>query len=61
MLAKAAGSLVPVIIQRLGLDPAVASGPFIATITDTFSMLVYFSIASRCSARCSERRLQFPA
>lgn len=46
MLAKAAGSLVPVIIQRLGLDPAVASGPFIATITDTFSMLVYFTIAS---------------
>ncbi|MBP2017321.1 magnesium transporter [Symbiobacterium terraclitae] len=46
MLAKAAGSLVPVIIQRLGLDPAVASGPFIATITDTTSMLVYFSIAA---------------
>jgi len=46
MLAKAAGSLVPVIIQRIGLDPAVASGPFIATITDTTSMLVYFSIAT---------------
>ena len=46
MLAKAAGSLVPVIIQRIGLDPAVASGPFIATITDTTSMLVYFSIAA---------------
>ena len=46
MLAKAAGSLVPVIVQRIGLDPAVASGPFIATITDTTSMLVYFSIAA---------------
>ncbi len=46
MLAKAAGSLVPVLIQRIGLDPAVASGPFIATITDTTSMLVYFSIAA---------------
>ncbi len=46
MLAKAAGSLVPVILQRIGLDPAVASGPFIATITDTFSMLVYFTFAA---------------
>lgn len=46
MLAKAAGSVVPVLLQRLGLDPAVASGPFIATVTDTTSMLVYFTIAS---------------
>lgn len=46
MLAKAAGSVVPVLIQRAGLDPAVASGPFIATVTDTTSMLVYFTIAT---------------
>lgn len=46
ILAKAAGSMVPVLIQRVGFDPAVASGPFIATITDTTSMLVYFGIAS---------------
>lgn len=45
-LAKSAGSMVPVLLQKVGLDPAVASGPFIATITDTTSMLVYFSIAS---------------
>lgn len=46
MLAKAAGSVVPVLIQKIGLDPAVASGPFIATVTDTTSMVVYFSIAT---------------
>ncbi len=46
VLAKAAGTLVPVIIQRLGFDPAVASAPFIATVTDTTSMLIYFGIAS---------------
>lgn len=46
MLAKAAGSIVPVMIQKIGLDPAVASGPFIATVTDTTSMLVYFTIAT---------------
>lgn len=45
-LAKAAGTLVPVMLQSLGLDPAVASGPFIATVTDTTSMLIYFGIAS---------------
>lgn len=45
-LAKAAGTLVPFLIASLGFDPAVASGPFIATITDTTSTLVYFSIAS---------------
>lgn len=46
MLAKAAGSIVPVMIQKVGLDPAVASGPFIATVTDTTSMVVYFTIAT---------------
>lgn len=45
-LAKVAGTTVPFLTMGLGLDPAVASGPFIATITDTTSMLVYFGIAS---------------
>lgn len=45
-LAKGAGTLVPVIIDRLGFDPAAASAPFIATVTDTTSMLIYFGIAS---------------
>jgi len=45
-LAKAAGALVPFLMVSLGLDPAVASGPFIATITDTTSMLIYFNIAA---------------
>ena len=45
-LAKTAGTLVPFLTVGLGLDPAVASGPFIATITDTTSMLIYFGIAS---------------
>lgn len=46
VIAKTAGSYVPFVIHRLGLDPAVASGPFITTITDTTSMLIYFGIAS---------------
>ncbi|SHF33651.1 magnesium transporter [Desulforamulus putei] len=40
------GSFFPVIIQRLGADPAVASGPFISTLMDVTSMFVYFSLAT---------------
>lgn len=46
MLAKAVGATIPILLDRLGLDPAVASGPFIATVTDTTSMLVYFTTAT---------------
>lgn len=45
-VAKAAGAFFPVIIHRMGIDPAVASGPFITTVTDSTSMLIYFGIAS---------------
>lgn len=40
------GSFFPVIIQRLGADPAVASGPFISTLMDVTSMFIYFSLAT---------------
>lgn len=45
-VATVLGGFVPVVIDRLGLDPAVASGPFITTLTDVFSMLIYFSLAT---------------
>lgn len=40
------GAVVPLIINRLKLDPAVASGPFITTINDIIGLLIYFSIAT---------------
>lgn len=40
-----AGSLIPRLMERLGVDPAVASGPFITTFSDLTSVLIYFSIA----------------
>lgn len=40
------GSLMPLIMSRLGTDPAVASGPFISTICDVISMAVYFGLAT---------------
>lgn len=40
------GSVIPLAINRLGIDPAVASGPFITTINDIVSMLIYFGLAT---------------
>lgn len=40
------GSLLPLAIRRLGLDPAVACSPAIATISDVTGILIYFGIAS---------------
>ncbi len=46
IVATLAGSLVPLIMHRLKIDPAVASGPFITTINDIISILIYFGIAT---------------
>lgn len=45
-VATLAGAFVPLIMHKLKVDPAVASGPFISTISDLISMLIYFSIAT---------------
>lgn len=45
-VANLAGSLIPMVMDRLGFDPAVASGPFITTLSDLTSVLIYFNIAS---------------
>ena len=44
-LAKAVGCALPLVAKRLGFDPAVMASPFITTIVDALSLLVYFSIA----------------
>ncbi|WP_261806385.1 magnesium transporter [Lapidilactobacillus luobeiensis] len=44
-VANLAGSLIPMLMDKLGFDPAVASGPFITTLSDLTSVLIYFSIA----------------
>ncbi len=40
------GSLIPMILNKLKVDPAVASGPFITTINDVTALMVYFGLAS---------------
>ena len=45
MFAKVVGSLLPMIAEKIGVDPAVMASPLISTITDAVSLLIYFSIA----------------
>jgi magnesium transporter len=39
------GSLMPIVMRRLGFDPAVSSAPFVATLVDVTGLLIYFSVA----------------
>ncbi len=45
--AKVVGCTLPLIASRLGFDPAVMASPFITTIVDAISLLVYFQFATR--------------
>jgi len=40
------GSLLPLALKRLGLDPATSSAPFVATLVDVTGLIIYFSIAT---------------
>lgn len=46
VVANLAGSIIPMAMDKMGFDPAVASGPFISTLSDLTSVLIYFNIAS---------------
>lgn len=39
------GSMLPLVLKRLGADPAVSSAPFVATLVDVSGLLIYFSVA----------------
>jgi len=41
-----AGSMLPFVLRRLGLDPATASAPFVATLVDVTGLMIYFTVAS---------------
>ncbi|MFC4353643.1 magnesium transporter [Chryseomicrobium palamuruense] len=46
IVATIAGSFIPLLIHRMNIDPAVASGPFITTINDIISILIYLGLAT---------------
>ncbi|MED3552464.1 magnesium transporter [Cytobacillus praedii] len=46
IIGTLAGTIIPIILYRLKIDPAVASGPLITTLNDIFSLVTYFGIAT---------------
>ena len=46
IIAKLIGSVLPILANKLGFDPAVMASPFITTLVDATSLVIYFKIAS---------------
>jgi magnesium transporter len=40
------GATLPLVLTRLGFDPALASSPFVASFVDVAGILIYFSVAA---------------
>jgi magnesium transporter len=45
LVAATTGTLFPMVFRRLGLDPALATGPFVTTSNDVINLLIYFVVA----------------
>ncbi|MCX2681107.1 magnesium transporter [Galbibacter sp. EGI 63066] len=45
IIAAIIGTFIPIFLDKRGVDPAVATGPFITTSNDVFGILIYFTIA----------------
>lgn len=46
VLSKGVGGMLPIIAEKLGMDPAIMAGPLITTIVDALALIVYFMIAT---------------
>jgi magnesium transporter len=46
ILAISSGAILPIIFKKVGLDPALMSGPFISSLMDVFTLLLYLSLAA---------------
>lgn len=46
IIAKVIGCALPILTKKIGFDPAVMASPFITTIVDAISLLIYFKVAS---------------
>ena len=45
-VATIIGTVIPLLMNKAGIDPAIASGPFITTANDIISLLIYFALAN---------------
>ncbi len=39
------GSMLPLVLKKLGFDPATSSAPFVATLVDVTGLVIYFTVA----------------
>jgi magnesium transporter len=39
------GSMLPILLKKLGADPAASSAPFVATLVDVTGLIIYFTVA----------------
>ena len=46
IIAVAVGTSIPILFKKIGIDPAVATGPFVTTLVNIFCMWVYFALAT---------------
>ena len=44
--AGVAGAVIPVLLARLGMDPAVGAGPFLTTTTDVLGFFIFLGLAT---------------
>lgn len=55
------GAMLPLLLRRLGLDPATSSAPFIASLVDVFGILIYMQLAKLVLANAIQHALQVKA
>ena len=45
LFASVMGTLIPLILDKYDIDPALATGPFITTLNDVLGLFIYFTVA----------------
>ena len=45
MWGTLSGSMLPLVLKKLGADPAASSAPFVATLVDVTGLVIYFTVA----------------
>ena len=45
IIASLDGTLIPILFKKIGVDPAVASGPLITTVNDLLAVIVYYGVS----------------
>lgn len=47
LVGTVVGAMLPLLLRRIGIDPAIASSPFVASVVDVTGIVIYFTVAGR--------------